>query len=146
MSEADPTEAHFALLKRFFDEKIPFNRLLGIEIVELSRGRATLAIPFRETLIGDPARPALHGGVISALADTCGGAAVWSVLGDRDRVSTIDLRVDYLRPGKPEELRCLGEVQRVGNRVGVAQISLFHPSDPDATVAEAKGVYSVKRA
>ena len=100
----------------------------------------------RPELIGDPDRPALHGGVLSAVADTCGGCAVWSAVGADDRVSTIDLRIDYLRPGQPEELRCIGNVLRVGNRVGVAQITLFHPSASDVPIAEAKGVYSVKRA
>ena len=60
-------------------------------------------------------------------------------------MSTIDLRVDYLRRGRPEELRCRGEVLRVGNRVGVAQMVLFHPSTPDEIIAEAKGVYSLRR-
>ena len=146
MDPAPQPEARLEQIRALFREKIPFNRVLGIEVVEVTTGRALLAIPFRDELIGDPFRPALHGGVISALADTCGGAAVWSAVGDRDRVSTIDLRVDYLRPGRLEELRCVGEVVRLGNRVGVATISLFHPSAPDELVAEAKGVYSVKRA
>ena len=140
------TEKHLSELRELFLSQIPFNRVLGLQIVELERGRAVFAIPFRPELIGDPVRQALHGGVISALADACGGATVWSTIGDEDRVSTIDLRVDYLRPARAEELRAVGEVQRVGNRVGVAKISVFHPSTPDEVVAEAKGVYSVKRA
>jgi uncharacterized protein (TIGR00369 family) len=146
MSPTSRPEARWAALRELFLERIPFNRVLGIQIVELAAGRAVFAVPFREALIGDPERPALHGGVLSAVADTCGGCAVWSAVGDEDRVSTIDLRVDYLRPGRLEELRCAGDVLRVGNRVGVAKISLFHPSRPDELVAEAKGVYSVKRA
>lgn len=144
--ELPAQEAHLALVRELMLHRIPFNRVLGIEVLELARGRALLAVPFRPELVGDPVRPALHGGVISALADTCGGCAVWSAIGESDRVSTIDLRVDYLRPGRLEELHALGEVQRVGNRVGVAKISLFHPSRPDELVGEAKGVYSVKRA
>jgi uncharacterized protein (TIGR00369 family) len=139
-------DRHLSELRELFASQIPFNRVLGIEVVELTRGRAVFAVPFRPELIGDPVRPALHGGVISALADACGGATVWSTIGDDDRVSTIDLRVDYLRPARPEALHAVGEVQRVGNRVGVAKISVFHPSAPDEVVAEAKGVYSVKRA
>lgn len=144
--DASPNQAHLADLRELMLRQIPFNRVLGIEIRELSPGKAVLVVPFRPDLIGDPVRPALHGGVISALADTCGGCAVWSAVGGEDRVSTIDLRVDYLRPGQLEELHARGEVLRVGNRVGVANISLFHPSRPGEPVAEAKGVYSVKRA
>lgn len=133
-------------LRALFLNSIPFNRVLGIEIPSLEPGRVEFNVPFRPELIGDPDRPALHGGVISAVADTAGGCAVWSLIGPEDRVSTIDLRVDYLRPGKPEALRCRGEVIRVGNRVGVAKIVLFQDSEPEALVAEAKGVYSIRRA
>ena len=140
------TESRLSCIRELFLERIPFNRVLGIEIASLEPGKVLFSVPFRPELIGDPDRPALHGGVLSAVADTCGGCAVWSAVDVRDRVSTIDLRVDYMRPGQPEELRCWGEVQRVGNRVGVAQIRLFHPSSPDVVIAEAKGVYSVKRA
>ena len=140
------TEARVSEIRRLFLERIPFNRVLGIEIVELGPGRALFAVPFRPELIGDPERPALHGGVLSAVADTCGGCAVWCAVEEDDRVSTIDLRVDYLRPGRPEDLRCEGRVLRVGNRVGVAHVTLFQDSAPGEVIAEAKGVYSVKRA
>jgi len=146
MTPAPDPEPRLAELRELFLDRIPFNRVLGIRIVELAPGRALFSVPFRPELVGDPTRPALHGGVISAAADACGGCAVWSAVGDDDRVSTIDLRVDYLRPGRLEELQCLGDVLRVGNRVGVAKISVFHPASPGELVAEAKGVYSVKRA
>lgn len=133
-------------LREFFLEQIPFNRVLGIRITELTRGRAVFSVPFRPEFVGDPTRPALHGGVLSAVADACGGCAVWSAVGADDRISTIDLRVDYLQPARLEEIGCVGDVLRVGNRVGVAKISIFHPSRPDELVAEAKGVYSVRRA
>jgi uncharacterized protein (TIGR00369 family) len=127
-------------------EHIPFNRWLGIEVKELEPGRALLAVPFRPELVGDPHRPALHGGVLSALADTAGGCAVWTMVGEDDRISTIDLRVDYLRPARLETVHALAIVLRVGNRVGVANVVLEHPSSPGEVLAEAKGVYSVRRA
>lgn len=126
------------------EQYIPFNKFLGMRVAEIDRGRVRLEIPFREELIGDPLRPALHGGVISTLADTCGGAAVWSTLDDpRMRVSTIDLRVDYLRPARLETLVSEGMIVRAGRRVGVVDIRLFHPSTPSETVATGKGVYNI---
>ncbi len=140
---ADVAE-RMAFIRRLMDEQIPFNRVLGLRVRSLAPGTAVLEIPFRPELIGDGERPALHGGVLSALADTCGGAAVWTQIGPADRVSTIDLRVDYLRPGRAETLIATGRVLRVGNRVGVVNVVLSHEGDPDP-VAEAKGVYAVKR-
>jgi uncharacterized protein (TIGR00369 family) len=132
------------VLRQLVEDVIPFNRFLGIRAAEIDRGRVRLEIPFREELIGDPIRQALHGGVISMLADTAGGVAVWSALEDvRARVSTIDLRVDYLRPGKKETLVAEGGVVRIGRRVGVVDVRCFHPSAPQDTVATGKGVYNV---
>ncbi|AKF07222.1 thioesterase family protein [Sandaracinus amylolyticus] len=142
----DELERRLAFVRRLMDEAIPFNRVLGLRVRELTRGRAVLEVPYKPELIGDPDRPALHGGVLSAVADTAGGCAVWTTVGESDRVSTIDLRVDYLRPGRLEPFHAIASVLRVGNRVGVANVLLVHPSAPDEPIAEAKGVYSVKRA
>ncbi len=133
-------------IRQFFAAGIPFNSFLGMQIVEVARGRVVADVPFRPELIGDPTRPALHGGVISTLADTVGGAAVFTLTDPGDRVATIDLRVDYLRPGRQETLRGVGRVIRVGNRVGVSAVTLLHPGAPEAPIAVAKAVYTIKRA
>jgi uncharacterized protein (TIGR00369 family) len=130
---------------RFMSEQIPFNAFLGVRVDALEHGRAQLSVPFRPEFIGDPFRPALHGGVISALIDACGGAAVWTTVRPHDRVSTIDLRVDYLLPGRSCDLVVEARVLRAGNRVGVASMRAFHPDAPEATVAEGKGVYNIMR-
>jgi uncharacterized protein (TIGR00369 family) len=132
------------VLKRVMEELIPFNRFLGVKATLAEAGLVRLEIPFREELIGDPMRPALHGGVLSMLADTAGGAAVWlGVEDERARVSTIDLRIDYLRPAKLETLVAEAKVVRVGNRVGVADVRLFQPSAAEGTIATGKGVYNI---
>jgi uncharacterized protein (TIGR00369 family) len=131
-------------LRDVMENFIPFNKFLGVRAPVVTRAGVRLEVPFREELIGDPVRPALHGGVISMLADTAGGAAVWCSLDDeRARVSTIDLRVDYLRPGKLELLVAEAVVVRMGNRVGVADIRLFNASTPELVIATGKGVYNV---
>lgn len=135
----------FQQLKQFMAEAIPFNKFLGMELTALAQGFARLELPFREEFIGDPFRPALHGGVISTLADTCGGAAAFSAVQQGDRVSTVDLRIDYLRPGKGERLVCEGRVVRAGNRVCVVNLYLFHPGEEDEHVAEGTAVYNISR-
>jgi acyl-coenzyme A thioesterase PaaI-like protein len=68
-------------LLQFFKDFIPFNRFLGIQMTAAEEGWVRLELPFREEFIGDASRPALHGGVISTLIDTCGGFAVWTPKG-----------------------------------------------------------------
>jgi uncharacterized protein (TIGR00369 family) len=135
------------ILRELVEVWIPFNKYLGIRATEIKTGFARLELPFRDEFIGDPMRRAIHGGVLSTLADTAGGIAVWSQLADEtSRVATIDLRIDYLRPGKPETIAVEAQVVRQGNRVGVTDMRLFHPSAPDETVATGKGVYNVVHA
>lgn len=132
------------ILRQLMEEIIPFNRYLGVRMTKGEAGLVRLEVPFREELIGDPTRPALHGGVMSALADAAGGGAVWiSIDDDRARISTIDLRIDYLRPGRPETLAAEAKIVRIGNRVGVADVRLFHPSNEEETIATGKGVYNI---
>lgn len=135
-----------SILKQLAEEMIPFNRWLGIKAERIERGHATLVVPWRDELIGDPLRQAIHGGVISALADTTGGICVWTALENPTsaRLSTVDLRVDYLRPGRREMLIAQANIIRVGAKLGWADIKLFHPSAESELVAIARGVYAIK--
>ena len=131
-------------LKQMMEELIPFNRFLGIKVAEITDTYIHLTLPFRKEFVGDPIRPAMHGGVVSTMADVAGGLAVWTTLDDpRGRVATIDLRVDYLRPGRLETIDAKAHVVRKGNRVGVVDVVLFHPSHPTESVATGKGVYNI---
>ena len=147
-------------LRAFMEEGIPFNVFLGIRVPELGVGTATLVLPFRPELVGNPFVPALHGGTISALADTAGGAAVFSATDAGDRVSTIDVRIDYLRPAALVDCVAVAEVVRLGGRVGVARIRVWQqPEGPNVDpaartgvdeagrlqIAEATGVYAIHR-
>jgi len=131
-------------LKQMMEGFIPFNAFLGMRVRDVSKGFGVIEIPFRPELVGDPLRPALHGGVLSALADACGGAAVWvDVQDSSSRVSTIDLRIDYLRPARLETIVAEGRVVRLGNRVGVVDVRLYNGPTPELTVATGKGVYNI---
>jgi uncharacterized protein (TIGR00369 family) len=138
-------ELNAEMLAKVFEEYIPFNRFLGLRCLEISESGVRVELPYRPELIGNPEIPALHGGAISSTLDTTGGLAVWSRAQPKDRVSTIDLRVDYLRPGRPENLIAVARVVRLGNRVGVAELRAFHADDEERPVAAGMGVYSVKR-
>ncbi len=130
---------------RFIEEEVPFDKYLGIKVDELREGYAKLSIPFREEFIGDKRRPALHGGLISTLIDTCGGTAAWTHCTADDRISTVDIRVDYLRPGPDDDIIGEAIVQRTGNRVSVVHTRVYAASDPKTVIAEGRGVYNISR-
>jgi uncharacterized protein (TIGR00369 family) len=134
-----------AILKQVAEELIPFNKFLGVQATLIERGRAVLEIPWRDELVGDPLKPAMHGGVMSMLADAAGGLAIWTMLENvHIRLSTIDLRVDYLRPGRLERICAEATTVRVGRSVGVADVRLYHPTAVSETIATGKGVYAIK--
>ncbi len=134
-------------IRLLFEQLVPFNRFMGLRVLEIDgeHGTIRLQVPFRPEYIGNPQVPALHGGVVSMLLDTAGGAAVWSRVDLTGQVSTVDLRVDYLRPGRPEPLIGMGRVVRLGNRVGVAELRAYHPGAEDEPIAAGMGVYNVRR-
>ena len=58
-------------------------------------------------------------------------------------MSTIDLRIDYLRPARLETLVAEAKVVRLGNRVGVADVRIYNAPTPELTIATGKGVYNI---
>jgi uncharacterized protein (TIGR00369 family) len=130
-------------LLAIMEEHVPFNRYLGLRGESIGHGRAVMVLPVRPEFVGDPRRPALHGGVLSALIDTAGGVAAWSALGHGETVSTVDLRVDYLEPaGLGAPLRAEAELVRKGNRVCHVKVAV---TQGEALVAEGRAVFNIHR-
>ncbi len=124
-------------------EQVPFNRLLGIQGESASAGACVLVLPVRPEFVGDFRRPALHGGVVSALIDTAGGVAAWSALGPEESVSTVDLTVDFLEPaGLAAPLRAAAQLVRKGNRVCHVRVAV---TQDGTLVAEGRGVYNIHK-
>ena len=121
----------------------PFNRLLGIQGECQGPGRVVMTLPARDDVVGDPRRPALHGGVVATLVDTAGGAAAWSTLAPGESVSTMNLSVDYLEPaGLGAPLRAEAKLLRKGSRVCHVRVSV---TQGDVHVADGRGLYSIHR-
>ena len=124
-------------------KQVPFNRLLGIQGESAAAGVCVLVLPVRPEFVGDFRRPALHGGVVSALIDTAGGVAAWSTLGPDESVSTVDLTVDFLEPaGLAAPLRAAGQLVRKGNRVCHVRVAV---TQDGKLVAEGRGVYNIHK-
>jgi len=132
------------IFREVIENFIPLHKKLGIRLVEIRKGFAKIMVPFSPELVGDPRIQSLHGGIISLALDSAGGAAAMTtLLSPDDRLSTIDMRVDYLRPGKPLDFFAEGELARSGNRIIVTRMIAYH--ERNEPIAEGKGVYNVKR-
>ncbi len=127
------------------ENRVPFNHFLGLKLVEAIEGRVVVKLTYKSDLIGDPRKPALHGGVIATLLDAVGGAAGMTTLrSTRDYLATIDLRVDYLKPGEPRDLYAEGKLVRSGGQIIFTHMVAYQ-GEEKTVVAEGRGVYHVRR-
>ena len=128
-------------LKAIFEEKIVFNQVLGLKITSLVPALVTGRIDMRPELVGHYSFNRIHGGVISAGLDAMGGLAAMAAIGARhmdetplqrlhrfSKLGTIDLRIDYLRPGISEFFELRAEVLRLGSRVASTRME-FRAAD-----------------
>lgn len=135
-----------------FFQRIPFNNVIGIEIDGLSSEQVLMSFAMRDELIGNFIQGILHGGVISSVLDVAGGAMALigaferhQHLSSTERMSrlsklgTIDLRVDYLRPGRGQRFIASAVLLRSGNKVAVVRSELH--SDDGTLVAVGTGTY-----
>lgn len=129
----------------FIETGFPFHKLLGVKVDKIDEDSVRLFIPFKEDLIGHAESNMIHGGVISTLADICGGFAVWTRCERKDFIATITLSVDYLRPAAARDLYAEAKVRLLGNKVGNAHVVMWSKGSPGVHVAEGRGVYNIKR-
>lgn len=125
-------------LKDIFERQIAFNRVLGLEITKIAPEGVTARIAMKPELIGHFGHQRIHGGVISAGLDAMGGLAIMAAIGARHmdepplqrlhrfgKLGTIDLRVDYLRPGIGDSFELRAEVLRLGSRVASTRMEFL---------------------
>jgi len=132
-------EAEFvAGLAKIFEELIVFNQVLGLKISSIKSNQVRARIAMKPNLVGHYAYNRIHGGVISASLDALGGLAVMAAIGARHmdespaqrlqrfaKLGTIDLRIDYLRPGIGEWFELRAEVMRLGSRVASTRMEFL---------------------
>ena len=149
-----PTEKLLQLLKEITEEKIPFNKLIGMKIETLDLDKIGIRFEMRPELVGNFTRGNLHGGVISSVLDVTGGMVAWigimkkmegqsfDEISERfNKIGTIDIRVDYLRPGLGEFFIATGSTLRTGNKVSVSRMELHN--DKGILIAVGTGTYVV---
>ena len=147
-------DSYLQALKEIHEKKIPFNRIFGLTVDSLKPGSVAVRFEMKKELIGNYVHGILHGGVISSVLDAAGGLAAASSIIDKmkDKPSeeianrimktgTIDLRVDYLRPGRGKFFRATSSIMRAGNRVAVTRMELHN--DKDLLIAVGTGTYIV---
>jgi uncharacterized protein (TIGR00369 family) len=79
----------------------PQAQALGFRFVAVEPGRGSIAVPWREDLVGDPDTGVIAGGVVTSLLDHTCGMAILSTQSAAFSTATLDLRIDYMRAAAP---------------------------------------------
>jgi uncharacterized protein (TIGR00369 family) len=101
----------------------PIGKLLGLMITDSGTGRATVEFEASERYANPMGT--LHGGVLCDLADAAMGVAYRSILAEGETFTTIELKINFLRPVWKAKLRAEARVIRAGKVVGLIECNLF---------------------
>lgn len=129
-------------LARFL-ERVPYARFLGIE-VDRRGNEITTIMRFQEKLIGNPVLPALHGGVIGAFLEMTAMAQLAFETGIDAPPKPINITIDYLRSGKPEDTFARALITKQGRRVATVHVEAWQ-EDKSRPIAAAHGHFLLKQ-
>ena len=133
-----------AKVKEIIENWMPVNKLFGLSVVDIDDGYVKLNVPFKKEFIGDALQNLWHGGILASIADTAGGiAAATTISFPKDKVNTIDIRIDYLKGAIDKDICAVAQVIKVGKRIINADMKIFQ--DEDDLIAIARASYSVLR-
>jgi uncharacterized protein (TIGR00369 family) len=101
----------------------PIGQLLNFRLVAVSPGKATMEMDADERLANPMGT--LHGGVLCDLADAAMGMAYASTLERGDTFTTLELKINFLKPIWRSRLRAEGRVVKGGRTVGLVECDVF---------------------
>ncbi len=125
-----------------FIQALPHAVALGMTLDDLDAGTAVISMPYSDKIVGDPQTGVVHGGAVSALMDTCCGAAVMSHPSNPAGTATIDLRIEYLRAATPgQRIKATATCYHVTRSVAFVRATAVD-EDEDVPVAMATGTFT----
>ena len=143
---AVPSDEARARAARRFIEALPHCRALAMRVEEVGAGSAAISMPYDPALVGDPATGVIHGGAVSALMDTTGGAAVLCHPTAPVSTATMDLRIDYMRAATPNQTITAHAVcHHVTSAIAFVRAEAFDEEAGRGPVAVANGAFTLDR-
>ena len=142
------------IIKDIIEEKLPFNKVIGFKVESIKKEKISIKFNMKKELVGNFYHGILHGGVISSALDLVGGITSFYALLNKyeelsfeekmkrlSKLGTIDLRVDYLIPGRGKEFVASGHILRLGRKVAVSRMDL--KNEEKELIALGTGTYNV---
>lgn len=117
---------------RHFESRVHFNRACGVTVRRWDTTQVVMELPHAEWLCNST--DGFHGGVVAALADTCGTAACLAAIDAEGFIATVSMNISYLAAGTTD-LTATGVCIKPGRRIQVAEVRVRDAED--RLVAEA---------
>jgi len=108
---------------RDFLRRVPFNTLLGMRLRSVHRDGITIECELRDELRNSAG--AAHGGVAAAMADAAVGIAIQLHFGGKRRITTVEMKINYLEAVARGEVVAEAELVRLGRNLAVVDCDLF---------------------
>jgi uncharacterized protein (TIGR00369 family) len=126
----------------------PQSQALGLQFVSVTPGRGSMAVPWREDLVGDPDTQVIAGGVVTSLLDHTCGLAISSAAASASGMfgtATLDLRIDYMRAAAPRAgIICEAHCYKLTHSIGFVRAEAWD-ADRSDLVAAAQAAFVVNR-
>jgi uncharacterized protein (TIGR00369 family) len=117
-----------------------FSELVGTEVSSAKEGRAEVSLKAQEQHLNPSGT--VHGGVISTLIDVSMAEALNTLTEEGEQPFTIQITVNYMRPGKPGALTSTAEVRKGGERITIVEAEVVQEEDDEQVIALATGTYT----
>ena len=118
----------------------PFADLIGLVFESVHQGRSLCRIEVEEKLLNP--HGVVHGGVMSALADTGMGGALYPLLAEDESCATVEIKINYFKPVQNGTLECSTQLLHKGKTVASLESEIL---SNDELVAKASGTYAIFR-
>lgn len=119
----------------------PYSRELGLRLHSVRPDWCVIKVPYDPRTIGNPESGVVHGGVITALLDSCYGLAIFVRMSKLRPMATLDLRIDYLKPATPGRDILGGAVcYKLGHELAFVRGTAYHDS-PDDPIAMSAAIF-----
>uniref|UniRef100_Q07VK2 Uncharacterized domain 1 n=1 Tax=Rhodopseudomonas palustris (strain BisA53) TaxID=316055 RepID=Q07VK2_RHOP5 len=129
-----------------FDEKLRLLKhrrslhgaLIGLRLDRGAPAQAWSSLPYHPVFIGDEATGVMHGGVVTSMLDESCGMAVQLATPGLGAIATLDLRIDYLRPGTPgQAIRAHAHCYRLTRSIAFVRATAYQDSEADPVASAA---------
>jgi uncharacterized protein (TIGR00369 family) len=117
-------QAENADLQAIMTAGVPYWRTLGLELKEVTAGRAVFECAVHEGLMQK--RGIVHGGVLASIVDSACAVAAISTLYPKANATTINLRVSYLKPLSQGIFRAEGKCIKAGKTICFCEAQVFN--------------------